>query len=104
MSKHLGKITSAEFGTHRDRPFLMGLMLEFSFDGSVIGTSYMTNMGFGDYDDKDIKQFWFDTGVIIEKLIHDAGADYISELVDKPVEIELDGQTFKDFRILTEVL
>ncbi|CUB12489.1 hypothetical protein BN2127_JRS1_04276 [Bacillus cereus] len=32
--KYLGKIVKAEFGTHRGRPFLMGLQLEFRFNGN----------------------------------------------------------------------
>lgn len=46
MTKELGKITFAEFGTIRDYPFLIGLQLGFRMDGSAVmdGGKYTVNI------------------------------------------------------------
>ena len=40
----------------------------------------------------------------VYKLLSDAKVRTVSQLKNKPVEITLENKTFKDFRILTEVL
>ena len=40
----------------------------------------------------------------IYDLLSAAGCDYVSGLVGKPVEVVFENNTFKEFRILTEVL
>ena len=40
----------------------------------------------------------------INSILKDAKVNYVSELVGKPVEVELEHCTFKGFRILTDVL
>lgn len=40
----------------------------------------------------------------IDQILKDAKVNYISELVNKPVEVTMESNAFKDFRILTEVL
>ena len=49
-TKHLGKITSAEFGNYSDMPFLIGLQLTFSFDGSGVMGDYTVNLGHQDIE------------------------------------------------------
>lgn len=106
--KILGKITFAEYGTIRDYPFLIGLQLGFSLAGSfgiMDGGQYTVNIS------KDCR--WSDSEkkeaitVSIEKIyeiLNAAKVNYVSELVGKPVEVEIEKNTFKSFRILTEVL
>jgi len=106
--KVLGKIKSAEFGKISDYPMYMGLVLEFTFDGDCHvgdGGKFMTNMG------KDCKWSAEERRLAIEermdavyKLLSDAKVRTVSQLKNKPVEITLENKTFKDFRILTEVL
>lgn len=106
--KYLGKITSAEFGKINDYPMYMGLLLEFMFDGNRYvgdGGKFAINMS------KDCKWSAEERRLTIEermdavyKLLNDAKAITVSQLKNKPVEITVENNTFKDFRILTEVL
>ena len=38
------------------------------------------------------------------KILNEAKVNYVSQLINKPVEVEIEANTFKGFRILTEVL
>lgn len=106
--KLLGKITFAEYGAIRDYPFMMGLQLGFSLsDGSAVmdGGKHAVNMN------PDCKWKTMNREVAITKsveyvydILKAAKATYVSDLIGKPVEVELENYTFKDFRILTEVL
>ena len=40
----------------------------------------------------------------VYQILKDAKVNYVSQLVNKPVEVTIDKNCFKDFRILTEVL
>ena len=106
--KILGKINFAEYGTVRDYPFLIGLQLGFKLgDGTGVmdGGSNTINIS------KECK--WEETEreaaitVSVEKvyqILKNAKVNYVSELINKPVEVTIDKNCFKDFRILTEVL
>ena len=106
--KILGKINFAEYGTVRDYPFLIGLQLGFKLgDGTGVmdGGSNTINIS------KECK--WGEAEreaaitVSVEKvyeILKDANVNYVSELINKPVEVTIDKNCFKDFRILTEVL
>ena len=106
--KILGKIDFAEYGTIRDYPFLIGLQLGFKLgDGCGImdGGKYTVNI------DKECRWEEFErtsaVTVSVEKvyqILKDAKVNYVSQLVNKPVEVTIKGNYFKDFRILTEVL
>lgn len=82
----LGKIKFAEFGKVPDYPCVIGLQLIFSLEGggSSIGNPNVTT---------DIKE-----------ILNDAKVNYVLELIGKPVEVEIENNRFKNFRILTEVL
>lgn len=109
MSKILGKITSAEFGTFVDYPFLFGIKLTFKLaDGHSIGCGghYTVNMSPEcKWEDQNERM----TAIVNAmgyalKILNDAKVNDVSELLDKPVEVCIENGTFKDFRILTEVL
>lgn len=106
--KILGKITSAEFGQVRDYPFLFGLQLYFKLgDGTSIGcgSKYTINISKECCWEESERQ-----AAIVKMIEHtnqileDAKVNHVSQLVNKPVEVEIEQNTFKDFRILTEVL
>ena len=106
--KVLGKITSAEFGTVRDYPFLIGLQLRFSMTNGSVGDGgkYTENIGpdckWANPEDRVIAVTQMvDT---VHTILNDAKVNYVSELVGKPVEVTLTQNCFHDFRILTEVL
>ena len=106
--KILGKISSVRFGFIPDMPFLFGLDLMFKLgDGSGIGTggAYTVNVS------KECK--WTtkerETGITemvdkVGQILHDAKVSNVYSLKDIPVEVTIEGNTFRDFRILTEVL
>lgn len=86
----------------------MGLLLEFTFDGNrhvSDGGKFTINMS------KNCKWSAEERKLAIEeqmdavyKLLNDAKVGTVSQLEGKPVEITVENNTFKDFRILTEVL
>ena len=106
--KILGKIDFAEYGTVKDYPFLIGLQLGFKLgDGCGImdGGKYTVNI------DKHCRWEESDKAIAVtasvekvHQILKDAKVNYISQLVNKPVEVIIEENTFKDFRILTEVL
>lgn len=107
ITKELGKITFAEFGTIRDYPFLIGLHLGFRMGGSGVmdGGKYTVNIS-SECKWKDLNREATITKTIeeINRILEDAKVNYVSELLNKPVVVTMENNTFKDFRILTEVL
>ena len=106
--KVLGKITSAEYGMVYDYPFLFGIQLTFKLaDGCGIGcgSRYTINISKECRWEKNERQEAI-TGSVDElyKILSDAKVDHVSGLINKPVEVTIENNTFKDFRILTEVL
>ena len=106
--KILGKITFAEFGTIDDYPFFIGLQLGFSLAGGtgiMDGGKYTVNIN---PDCKWQESSRADTIVktveFVNKILKDAKVNHVSKLINKPVEVTIENNTFKDFRILTEVL
>lgn len=109
IEKVLGKISNAEFGTYPDRPFLYGLQLDFkmSYGGIGSGAYYTVNISDECKWEDDFEKYDAYEEYLVEnvaKILKDAKVNYISELVDKPVEITIEDRMFKDFRILTEVI
>ena len=106
--KILGKITFAEYGTVKDYPFLMGLQLGFKLgDGTGVmdGGSNTINISKGCKWEKAEREAAITVSVEkVHKILEDAKVNYVSELINKPVEVTIDKNCFKDFRILTEVL
>ena len=106
--KLLGKITRAEYGTVKEYSFLIGLQLSFSMNGSGVsdGGKYTLNI------DKECK-VWEEnqrSQAVTEnienlyQLLNDAKVNYVSQLVGRPVEVTIEDNSFRGFRILTEVL
>lgn len=108
VEKFLGKITSAEYGMINDMPFLFGLQLYFKLaDGTCIGCGgkYTENISDGCKWTTEERQYGI-TRIADEthRILKDAKVNYVSQLIGKPVEVTIECNTFKDFRILTEVL
>lgn len=106
--KILGKIDFAEYGTIKDYPFLIGLQLGFKLgDNTAImdggcNTVNITKECRWEESEREIA-----ITASIEKvyqILKDAKINYVSQLIGKPVEVTIDKNCFKDFRILTEVL
>lgn len=105
--KVLGKIDHVEFGRYPDRPFLFGLQLGFSFQGGSVGDGgkFTVNISPECRWEKGEREAAI-TSMIekIDGILKDAKVNSVSKLLGKPVEVTLENNTFKDFRILTEVL
>ncbi|MGH1313721.1 hypothetical protein ACQVWH_12360 [Bacillus toyonensis] len=107
--KFLGKIVKAEFGTNRDRPFLMGLQFEFRFDGNSgvnCGGRHLVNVSeHCKWDSQEQKNTAYQKVLKdLQTILDEAKVNTVSELAGKPIEITIENQMYKEFRILTEVL
>lgn len=107
IKKELGKIDFAEYGTIRDYPFLIGLQLGFSMGGCGVmdGGKYTVNISeecrWEKSERSDAVVFSIEN---VYRILNDANVNYVSQLVGKPVEVAMENNIFKDFRILKEVL
>ena len=107
IEKRLGKVDFAEYGTIRDYPFLIGLQLGFSMGGCGVmdGGRYTVNITHEcRWGENERLEAVTKSVEDVHKILNDAKVNYVSELVGKPVEVTLDSNCFKEFRILTEVL
>lgn len=108
VTKELGKITFAEYGTVRDYPFLIGLQLGFRIGSgfSVMDDGKYTVNISKNANWRDLNREATITKSIeeVDRILEDAKVNYVSELLNKPVEVTIEDDRFKDFRILTEVL
>ena len=106
--KLLGKISDVRFGFIPDYPFLFGLDLTFKLsDSSGIGTGgkYTVNISEAcKWSEEEKNAALIDMINQVIKIMKDAKITNISDLKNKPVEVTIDRNIFKDFRILTEVL
>lgn len=107
IKKVLGKIDFAEFGTLKDYPFLIGMQLGFTMSGSGVmdDGKYTVNISKDcRWEESERDEVVVRSIERIDRILKEAKVNYISELINKPVEITLDDNSFEDFRILTEVL
>ncbi|MDP4224853.1 MAG: hypothetical protein Q8910_00585 [Bacteroidota bacterium] len=106
--KLLGKIDFAEFGGMSDYPFMIGLQLGFSFNGSGVmdGGKYTVNITHSyKWANNDEKyQAYEKCLTMVYDTCKKAKVNYVSELKNKPVEVTMENGWFKDFRILEEVI
>ena len=106
--KQLGKIDFAEFGTNKDYPFFIGLQLGFQLgDKSKIGDGgrYTVNISPDcRWETRERTEAITQTVELVNNILKTAKVHYVSELINKPVEVTIVDNCFEDFRILTEVL
>ena len=108
-TKELGKIGHVRFGHGGYQEAMIGLSLSFDLaDGGGVSTF----IGFWNSPPSESTKWTEDdritaygkTMVKLSDLLREAKVHDVYELLGKPVEVEMEGQCFKSFRILTEVL
>lgn len=108
MEKVLGKISSVSFGFNSDYPHLFGLQLYFKMEGCGIGDGGCHLVNISEeckYTDScERKAAYAKAFEQTAEILKAAKISDVSQLKDIPVEITIDKNTFKSFRILTEVL
>lgn len=106
--KVLGKIVSAKFGNDEDMPFLFGLQLCFQLcTGQYItcGGRYIKNISEKcRWSEEERRETFMKNCEFVHNLLEAAKCNFVHELVGKPVEVTIENRSFKNFRILTEVL
>lgn len=107
--KYLGKISSVSFGKGGYQDCMFGLTLSFEMSGG--GISAFINGGWTLERSPDAKWTEEDRSrqqaEMVKKMIQimkDAKVDEVYKLKGIPVEVTVENMTFKDFRILKEVL
>lgn len=108
--KYLGKIEKVKFGRGGYDDAMLGLSLSFSF-GEAYGITDFINSGWTGKRSKDANWTEADRDALrakciayIDQLLNEAKVYDVTELKGKPVEILIENNALKSWRILTEVL
>lgn len=106
--KWLGKISSAKFGYGGYQDAMMGAWFSLSGDGLGIQDGkgmWASKPGVGAKwtEEDQIKEWGLMVKYVLD-LMRQAKVKNFKDLVGIPVEVELDGNMLKSWRILTEVL
>ena len=112
MQKYLGKISDVRFGDGGYQDAMFGLSLSFSFDrNSGISTfsgfwspAQINPDEYSEWTEKDRETQMLKCFRLIIDTMYKAKVTDIYQLKGKPVEIEIENQTLKSWRILEEVL
>lgn len=112
MEKKLGKIESVSFGLGGYQGAMLGLHVTLS-----VGVGVFVGDSRANWDAEQIKwtehtqwseedrDGWYSEIMrYVSSLLKDAKVDTVDKLKGKPVEVTFDGNTLKEWRILTEVL
>ena len=103
--KELGKITKASFGKLYDRPNIFGLFLEFGGQSWGIGDGgrYAFNIEYKGADgERNVAAL--KVADTVKDILDEAKVSTVDQLIGIPVEVTTEGNMFKSFRVLTEVL
>ena len=109
--KKLGKISNIKFGHGGYQDSMLGLTISFEMSGSGV----CDFKGFWDYHlidhttsckwskiERD--NYFVDVVKLISNLLNDAKVSDLNKLKNKPVELTFEGNTLREWRILTEVI
>lgn len=112
ITKEIGKIQSVKFGDGGYQDAMFGITIGLGSDKNAWGCGDFRGIwGFhikpdkrSKWTDKDRDQQAADTMRFIADLLTKAKKDDIYKLVGVPVEVEMESNTLKSWRILEEVL
>lgn len=108
MEKKIGRITSATFGHGGYQDAQLGLSL--TFEGKGWGVSDFQGMWSGPPSESskwtlgEQGDNFADVVRLLGKTLTEARKRHVGELVGTPVEVTLEGNMLKSWRVLTEVL
>lgn len=104
--KVLGKIARAEFGIVPNREYLFGLQLEFKLTTGGCSTFEVVNINPKCHYSSEAARAEAYAKVIAKtaELLEKARVNHVSQLCGIPVEVTLENNWLKDYRILEEVL
>jgi hypothetical protein len=111
MEKRLGKIQSVKFGHGGYDDAHIGLSVTLS--GGIWGVNdfkgcwdpeIIKHSNYCEWTEKDRSKINDETVRFISKLLKEAKVDSVDKLKNIPIEATFDGNTLKEWRILTEVI
>ena len=111
MEKRLGKIQDVRFGLGGYQDAMLGIHVTLGNEGWGVGDSranwdveqikWTENT---QWTEEDRDGWYAEIMRYVSKLLKEAKVDSVDKLKGKPVEVTLEGNTLKEWRILTEVL
>jgi hypothetical protein len=111
MEKKLGKIESVSFGLGGYQGAMLGLHVTLSAGSWGVGDSKANwdaeQIKWSEHtkwSEEDRDGWYAEIMRYVSKLLKEAKVDSVDRLKGKPVEVTLDGNMLKSWRILTEVL
>jgi hypothetical protein len=105
MEKKLGKIESVSFGLGGYQGAMLGLHVTLGNGSWGVGdTKSNWDAEQIKWSEEDRDGWYAEIMRYISSLLKDAKVDSVDKLKGKPVEVTLDGNMLKSWRILTEVL
>lgn len=107
--KVLGKISCAEYGIGGYDDVQFGLSITLSLDGGSQGIqdfkgNWQTYPEHAKYSLEDWQNGHLQAALFLLQLLKEAKKMHVGQLVGVPVEAEIDSNTLKSWRVLTEVL
>lgn len=111
MEKKLGKIESVHFGLGGYQGAMLGLHITLGTDGWGVGASkaywdaeQIKRSEHAKWTEQDRDESYAEIMRYVSKLLKEAKVDSVDKLKGIPVEVTFEGNTLKEWRILTEVL
>lgn len=111
MQEYLGKITKASFGMGGYQGVMIGLSLDFVFDGSThtgdfkgAWSSIVKVDSHTKWTETDRSRINDETVRFLDKILQESKKNNVNELVGVPVRIFTENMKFKGWEILKEVL
>ena len=111
MENKLGKIEDIYFGLGGYQGAMLGLHVTLGNGGWGVGDSkanwdaeQIKCSEHAKWTESDRDEWYAEIMRYVSKLLKEAKVDSVDKLKGKPVEVTFDGNTLKEWRILTEVL
>ena len=111
MGKKLGKIQDVSFGLGGYQGAMIGIHVTLGNEGWSVGDSranwdveQVECTENTQWKEEDRDGWYSEIMRYVSKLLKEAKVDSVDKLKGKPVEVTFEGNTLKEWRILTEVL